>query len=93
MIDHLLIKVNANRWRKLADTLQYTLLAYLFIGLVILETLSKENARVAVWYFAGIMIVLLVICFLVDMKAFKLEKQYFRENLKHIKEMANDRLK
>lgn len=66
----------ADKWNGWADFLQFSSLGGLFAMIFILESLSKAQARVAIWYLAAFLFVYATIAFFVARKALKYRMAY-----------------
>jgi hypothetical protein len=66
------------KWDSVSTFLQYSSLAFLFVGVVILENMPKELAKVSVLYFAGFMFVYSTVSFIVTCISNKKTSIYLR---------------
>lgn len=66
----------ADKWEGWANFFQFGTLGMLFAMILILESISKEQARVVVWYLGGFLFVTATIGFFLARKALKLKMIY-----------------
>lgn len=90
MSDPLLTQVEVNMWNKRAGRLQYFLLYLLFGGAIGLDHVSKHTAHVLVWYWACMMVIILLISFVCSIKAQRLTIQWLHQDLKRIGDATNE---
>ena len=73
------------KWANTTSFLQYSSLAFLLVGVFILENMSKEEAKANVWYFAGFMFVYATASFIVGNISGKKTSKYLRDEHEAIK--------
>jgi hypothetical protein len=69
-------KQDATKWQGWADVFQFGTLGLLFGAILVLNSLSKQQARVAVWYIAGFLFVTATMGFVLGMIATKKTSTY-----------------
>lgn len=69
-------KVESDKWQRWTDVLQYGTLGGLLGTIIILEFLPIEESKKIVWYFAGALLIMGTIAFIVSRKALKIKMQY-----------------
>lgn len=90
MNDPLLAQVEVRMWNKRSGRLQYFLLYLLFLGVIGLDHVPKHLAHILVWYWAIMMVIILIISFLCSVKAQKITMEWLRRDLKGIKDATNE---
>lgn len=80
----------SDKWNGWADFLQFGSLGALFGMIFILESVSKETARVLVWYLAGVLFVWATIAFLVARVALKHKMAYLNAEGKRVGNLLDD---
>lgn len=74
-------------WQRWTDALQYGSLGLLILTIVLMESLTKQQAKAAIWYCAGTVFTVGTIAFLVARISVKKSKQYFDSEFKRIKDL------
>lgn len=82
--DHLLTKINADRWRKIADRLQYILI----FGVVFVALAADRMPKVVFVCFIVVLVLMMMVSAFVSVKAHKLWLQYNDEFQKYIKSLT-----
>lgn len=80
----------SDKWQGWADFLQFGSLGMLFVAIFVLNSLTKAQARVAVWYFAGFIFVMATIAFFIAQKALKYRMAYLNTEHKRVVELVDD---
>lgn len=78
------------KWEGLTDFFQYGSLVLLFMMIFILESLSKDQARVVVWYLAGVVFIFATIGFIIGRISIKKTMAYFNGEQDRIKRLYKD---
>lgn len=73
------------KWHALTDTFQFASIGLLFGMIFILELVSKETARVIVWYIAAFILIFATITLAVSTISAKKTSAYFKSDYERIK--------
>ncbi len=78
------------KWNNWADFLQFSSIAWLFVMIFILESVSKETARTLVWWLAAFGFIYGTIAFLVARVALKHRMAYLNAEGKRVGEFLDE---
>lgn len=84
------LRAEADKWEGWANLFQFGSLAGLFMMMFILEALSKEQAKVVVWYLAGFLFVTSTIGFVLGRKALPKRMAYLNREHERVSELSED---
>lgn len=83
----------ADKWQGWADVFQFGSLGLMIAGIFLLESLTKEQARIVVWYYGGFLFITATIGFFLARKALKLKMIYLKAEGKRVSGLIDDVIK
>lgn len=84
------LRAISDKWEGWATFLQFSSIAGLFVMIFILESLSKEQARVVVWYLAAFLFVYGTVAFFVARIALKHKMRYLNAEGKRVSNLMDE---